>query len=93
MPWQDWSFGGAACASGGGRVPSVPDDRYRRITEIADPPVDDWERQGALRVLTRVARDLEREDSDAVISRLGRLTQSQRDAVAEAMERILELGE
>ena len=93
MPWQDWSFGGAACASGGGRVPSVPDDRYRRITEIADPPVDDWERQGALRELTRVARDLEREDSDAVISRLGRLTQSQRDAVAEAMERILELGE
>ena len=93
MPWQDWSFGGAACASGGGRVPSVPDDRYRRITEVADPPVDDWERQGALRELTRVARDLEREDSDAVISRLGRLTQSQRDAVAEAMERILELGE
>ncbi len=55
--------------------------------------MDDWERQGALRELTRVARDLEREDSDAVISRLGRLTQSQRDAVAEAMERILELGE
>jgi hypothetical protein len=71
----------------------VPDDRQRRITEIADPPVDDWERQGALRELTRVARDLEREDSDAVIARLGRLTQNQRDAVAEAMERILELGE
>ena len=84
---------GVASGSGGGRVPFVPDDRYRRITEIADPPVDDWERQGALRELTRVARDLEREDSDAVISRLGRLTQSQRDAVAEAMERILELGE
>jgi hypothetical protein len=84
---------GVARGSGGGRVPFVPDDRYRRITEIADPPVDDWERQGALRELTRVARDLEREDSDAVISRLGRLTQSQRDAVAEAMERILELGE
>ena len=71
----------------------MPEDRFRRVTEIADPPVDDWERQGALRELTRVARDLEREDSDAVISRLGRLTQSQRDAVAEAMERILELGE
>jgi hypothetical protein len=71
----------------------VPDDRYRRITEIADPPVDDWERQGALRELTRVARDLEHEDSDAVIARLGRLTQNQREAVAEAMERILELGE
>lgn len=57
------------------------------------PPVDEWERQGALRELTRVARDLEWGDSDAVIARLGRLTQSQRDAVAEAMERILELGE
>ena len=84
---------GAARGSRGGRVPFVPDDRYRRITEIADPPVDDWERQGALRELTRVARDLEREDSDAVIARLGRLTQNQREAVAEAMERILELGE
>lgn len=57
------------------------------------PPIDAWERQGALRELTRVARDLEFDDSDAVIARLGRLTQSQRDAVAEAMERILELGE
>ena len=57
------------------------------------PPVDEWERQGALRELTRVARDLEFDDSDAVIARLGRLTQNQRDAVAEAMERILELGE
>lgn len=57
------------------------------------PPVDEWERQGALRELTRVARDLESGDSDAVIARLGRLTQSQRDAVAGAMEKILELGE
>lgn len=57
------------------------------------PPIDMWERQGALRELTRVARDLEFDDSAAVIARLGRLTQSQRDAVAEAMERILELGE
>lgn len=57
------------------------------------PPLDAWERQGALRELTRVARDLESDDSAAVIARLGRLTQSQRDAVAEAMERILELGE
>jgi hypothetical protein len=59
---------------------------------ISDPPIDDWERQGALRELTRVARDLQREDADAVIARLGRLTHSQRGAVAEAMERILELG-
>lgn len=57
------------------------------------PPIDAWERQGALRELTRVARDLEFDDSAAVIARLGRLTQSQRDAVAEAMERILELGD
>jgi hypothetical protein len=60
---------------------------------IADPPVEDWERQGALRELTRLARDLQREDADAVIGRLGRLTQSQREAVADAMERIMELGE
>lgn len=79
--------------AGEGKVLPVSEHRARRTTEIADPPVDDWERQGALRELTRVARDLEREDSDAVIARLGRLTQSQRDAVAEAMERILELGE
>ncbi len=58
-----------------------------------DPPIEDWERQGALRELTRVARDLQREDADAVIGRLGRLTQSQRAAVADAMERILELGD
>lgn len=57
------------------------------------PPIDEWERQGALHELTRVARDLEADDADAVIARLGRLTQGQRDAVAEAMERILELGE
>lgn len=56
------------------------------------PPLAEWERQGALHELTRVARDLEFDDSDAVIARLGRLTQSQRVAVAEAMERILELG-
>ena len=71
----------------------MPNDRSRRAIEVSDPPVDEWERQGALRELTRVARDLEREDSDAVIARLGRLTQSQRDAVAQAMERILELGD
>ena len=57
------------------------------------PPIDAWERQGALRELTRVARDLEFDDSDAVIARLGSLTQNQRDAVAEAMEKILELGD
>lgn len=71
----------------------MPINRSQRLTEISDPPVDEWERQGALRELTRVARDLEREDSDAVIARLGRLTHSQREAVAEAMERILELGD
>ena len=75
------------------RVPGVPIDRFNRLTEISEPPVDEWERQGALRELARVARDLEREDSGAVIARLGRLTHSQREAVAEAMERILELGE
>jgi hypothetical protein len=63
-----------------------------RIGEIAEPPIEDWERQGALRELTRLARDLQHEDADAVIGRLGRLTGSQRAAVAEAMERILELG-
>jgi hypothetical protein len=35
---------------------------------------------------------LELEDADAVVARLGRLTQGQREAVAEAMERILEMG-
>ena len=60
---------------------------------LTEPPIDDWERQGALRELTRVARDLQREDPDAVVERLGRLTGSQRAAVAEAMERILELGD
>lgn len=62
------------------------------LLSLAEPPVDEWERQGALRELTRVARDLELEDADAVVARLGRLTQNQRDAVAEAMERILEMG-
>ncbi len=57
------------------------------------PPLEEWERQGALHELTRIARDLEFDDSAAVIARLGRLTQGQRDAVAEAMEKILELGE
>lgn len=60
---------------------------------IAEPPIEDWERQGALRELTRLARDLQREDADAVIGRLGRLTQGQRAAVADAMDRILELGD
>jgi hypothetical protein len=71
----------------------VTDDDQQRISAMTEPPVDDWERQGALRELTRVARDLELEDADAVVARLGRLTQNQRDAVAEAMERILELGD
>lgn len=75
-------------------MPIVPyrSDDERPLTALAEPPVDEWERQGALRELTRVARDLELEDADAVVARLGRLTQSQRDAVAEAMERILEMG-
>ncbi len=72
-------------------MPRRSDDDLRLIA-LADPPVDDWERQGALRELTRVARDLELEDADAVVARLGRLTQNQREAVAEAMERILEMG-
>jgi hypothetical protein len=63
-----------------------------RTDAIADPPIEDWERQGALGELTRLARDLRHEDADAVVGRLGRLTQSQRAAVAEAMERILQLG-
>jgi hypothetical protein len=63
-----------------------------RTGAVADPPIDDWERQGALSELTRLARDLQHEDADAVVERLGRLTHSQRAAVAEAMERILELG-
>jgi hypothetical protein len=63
-----------------------------RITPVGRPPIEEWERQGALHELTRVARDLEREDGDAVMTRLGRLTRNQRAAVAEAMERILELG-
>jgi hypothetical protein len=62
------------------------------IVALNEPPVEEWERQGALRELTRVARDLELEDADAVVARLGRLTQNQREAVAEAMERILEMG-
>ncbi len=62
------------------------------LISFAEPPLDEWERQGALRELTRVARDLELEDADAVVARLGRLTHRQRDAVAEAMERILEMG-
>ena len=65
---------------------------HTRITPVARPPIEDWERQGALRELTRLARDLQLEDGEAVVSRLGRLTQSQREAVADAMERILELG-
>ena len=62
------------------------------VTSFLEPPINEWERQGALHELTRVARDLELEDTDGVVARLGRLTQSQREAVAEAMERILELG-
>lgn len=63
------------------------------VTSLQEPPIDDWERQGALHELTRVARDLELEHTESVVARLGRLTQSQRAAVAEAMERILELGD
>ena len=65
---------------------------HLRVSSRIPPPVDEWERQGALHELTRVARDLEFENPDAVVARLGRLTQKQREAVAEAMERILELG-
>jgi hypothetical protein len=78
-------------------VPPVMNKKSEQATTARpfhlSPPIDAWERQGALRESTRVARDLEFDDSDAVIARLGSLTQSQRDAVAEAMERILELGD
>jgi hypothetical protein len=76
-------------------VPSVNENARHRapITTLPEPPIDEWERQGALHELTRVARDFQREDTEGVIGRLGRLTQGQRDAVAEAMERILELGD
>ena len=77
------------------RVSNVHNESNERIpvTSLLEPPIDEWERQGALHELTRVARDLELEDTAGVVSRLGRLTQSQRAAVAEAMERILELGD
>jgi hypothetical protein len=73
----------------------VHDESNERIpvTSLLEPPIDEWERQGALHELTRVARDLELEHTEDVVGRLGRLTQSQRAAVAEAMERILELGD
>ena len=77
------------------RVSNVHNESNERIpvTSLLEPPIDEWERQGALHELTRVARDLELEDTAGVVGRLGRLTQSQRAAVAEAMERILELGD
>jgi hypothetical protein len=73
----------------------VSHDRERRapVSAPTEPPIEEWERQGALHELTRLARDLEMEDTEGVVARLGRLTQGQRDAVAEAMERILELGD
>lgn len=67
-------------------------DQRLPVTSLLVPPIDEWERQGALHELTRVARDMEMEDADRVAGRMGRLTRSQRDAIAEAMERILELG-
>ena len=77
------------------RVSNVHNESNERIpvTSLLEPPIDEWERQGALHELTRVARDLELEHTEGVVGRLGRLTQSQRAAVAEAMERILELGD
>jgi hypothetical protein len=68
-------------------------ERHARISAVSEPPIEEWERQGALHELTRLARCLELEDTEGVVSRLGRLTQGQREAVAEAMERILELGD
>ena len=78
----------------GHRVLRVKNKRENdlRISSPLSPPVAEWERQGALHELTRVARDLEFENPDAVVARMGRLTRKQREAVAEAMERILELG-
>lgn len=69
------------------------DDIPRRVPAASPvPPLDDWERQGALRELARVAGDIERDDPERIMARLGRLTQDQRTAVAAAMERILDLG-
>lgn len=64
-----------------------------RTTSVTEPPIEEWERQGALRELTRLAADLELDEGDAVIARLGRLTEAQRTAVAAALEQILELGD
>ncbi|MGD9695069.1 MAG: hypothetical protein AB7V42_05350 [Thermoleophilia bacterium] len=68
------------------------EDPSRPTTSLAGPPLDDWERQGALRELARLAWDLQRCEGDAAMARLGRLTHGQRAAVADAMDRILELG-
>ena len=62
-------------------------------TGLAAPPIDDWERQGALRELTRSPETSSSRTPTPSSGRLGRLTSSQRAAVAAAMERILELGD
>jgi hypothetical protein len=73
-------------------MPQNDHDPRLSIT-LPEPPIDEWERQGAFSELSRVARDLEKQDADGVTGRLGRLTQSQRNAIADALERILELGD
>lgn len=68
------------------------DDLPHHGPPLPVPPLDDWERQGALRELARVAADIDRTDPACIVARMGRLTQDQRAAVAAAMERILDLG-
>ncbi len=70
----------------------MDDMPHRGPEAFTVPPLDDWERQGALRELTRLACDIEQADPACIMARMGRLTQDQRTAVAAAMERILNLG-
>ena len=58
---------------------------------VTEPPIDDWERQGALRELTRVARTSSARTPTPSSGASG-ASRGASAAVAEAMERILELG-
>ncbi len=55
-----------------------------------EPPLDEWAKDGALRELARLARDLPHVDADEAARRLARLTPEQRALVVSAVE---ELGE
>ena len=64
------------------------------VTSLLEPPIDEWERQGALHELTRVARDLELRATPTPSSAASAASRrASATAVAEAMERILELGD